>query len=92
MSNGVLFIVELLVRSMSSQSQMQHRSIELPDELLSPQSKLVYLYLTGASAASVDEMQTALGLKKLTLYSVLRSLTADGFVHQNANKYTVVDE
>lgn len=65
-------------------------SRSLPDELNSPRSKLVYLYLR-SNSASLDDLQADLGIGKLTLYSVLRSLRESGFVEERDGQFAVVE-
>ena len=66
------------------------RTRELPSELESPRAKLVYLYLQPA-AATLDELQSALGLTKITLYSILRTLRERGLVEKRSGEVAVVE-
>jgi len=59
----------------------------LPDELDSPQAKLVYLYLTMTGDTTVTELQRALGVSKLALFSILDTLTTDNLVQQTEDGY-----
>lgn len=59
----------------------------LPDRLDSSRAKLVYLYLAHTGEGSVTELQQALGLSKLALFSILDSLTAKELVHQTERGY-----
>ncbi|NEU56469.1 helix-turn-helix domain-containing protein [Halorussus sp. MSC15.2] len=61
---------------------------ELPTELESPRAKLVYLYLL-PDAASIDELQTDLGVEKITLYSILRTLRERNLVEKRDGKFAV---
>ena len=63
------------------------RQTELPDELESPNAKLVYLYLSWHGEASVGELQAGLGMKKLSLYGVLQTLCERRLVEQNGEQY-----
>ncbi|WP_232820513.1 helix-turn-helix domain-containing protein [Halorussus litoreus] len=65
-------------------------STALPTELESPRAKLVYLSLR-SSAASVDELQSTLGVPKLTLYSVLRTLRERNLVKKQDGRFAVVE-
>ena len=58
-----------------------------PPADLSAESKLVYLYLHTADGCNVDELQANLGLKKLSLFPVLRSLTERGLVRRDGSAY-----
>jgi len=61
----------------------------VPDELDSPNAKLVYLYLDTSETATVDDMQSALSMGKMALFSVLDSLTSAGVVEEaGAGAYT----
>jgi predicted transcriptional regulator len=54
--------------------------LTLPDEVTSPQAKLVYLYLLVRSTVTVDELGASLGLPKLALFSILQTLAGYGLV------------
>lgn len=58
-----------------------------PSEL-SAESKLVYLYLHTTDGCHVDELQADLGLKKISLYPVLDSLTDRGLVRRDGMTYS----
>ena len=60
---------------MMSTSEQQ---LAIPNELDAPQTKLVYLSLLTLEEATVSELQQLLGLSKLTLLPILRSLAANG--------------
>ncbi|PAU82705.1 TrmB family transcriptional regulator [Halorubrum salipaludis] len=61
----------------------------LPPELQSPRAKLVYLYLTTKGDATVSEMGDSLGMKKLSLYSILKTLRKEGMVDCDGDTYTL---
>jgi DNA-binding MarR family transcriptional regulator len=67
-----------------------HATPVVPTELTSAQSKLVYLYLDCAGAATVDDIAGSLGLKKISLYPVLDSLETRGVVRNDGNRYVTV--
>lgn len=77
---------------MSYHQQQPHASIELPDTLNSAGAKLLYFYLQIEEDATVDELQTALGLKKVTIYSLLQTLTATGLVEQSGTTYSCQEQ
>lgn len=54
--------------------------IALPDDLSSSQAKLVYLYLRVRGTVTVDELGSALGLPKLSLFSILQTLDRNDLV------------
>jgi len=59
----------------------------VPDELTSPRAKLVYLYLDVADAATVEDLQACLDMRKIDLLSVLNSLTSTGHVELEDGTY-----
>lgn len=59
----------------------------LPPELQSPRAKLVYLYLSTNDGASVAEMGDALGMKKISLYSILKTLRKQDLVEGDDERY-----
>jgi predicted transcriptional regulator len=60
---------------------------QLPETLDTSGSKLVYLYLQIKNEATINELHTALGMKKITLYSLLQTLTATELVDQDGAMY-----
>jgi len=66
------------------------RSRALPGELESPRAKLVYLYLRTATA-SLDDLQSDLELKKITLYSILRTLRERDLVEKRDGEFAVLE-
>ena len=81
-------IVERLGMDNAMMSQQPTR-MELPAELDSPRAKLVYLYLQTHGQASLDELQVGLGMRKLSLYSILGTLSERGLVEGEAEQYVV---
>lgn len=69
-----------------SLSQQEAFASSVPAEL-SAESKLVYLYLHTTDGCHVDELQDRLGLKKISLYPVLESLTERGLVRRDGMTY-----
>jgi len=61
----------------------------LPSELQSPRAKLVYLYLTTNGDATVSEMGESLGMNKLSLYSILKTLRKEGMVACEGDTYAL---
>lgn len=75
---------------MSIQQSVQVANPEpLPEELASPRSKLVYLYLDVAGTATIDDLQASLDMRKIDLLSVLSSLTSDDHVELDDGTYAV---
>jgi MarR family transcriptional regulator, organic hydroperoxide resistance regulator len=60
---------------------------QIPDGLETSGSKLVYLYLKVEDEATINELHTALGMKKITLYSLLQTLTATELIDQEGAMY-----
>ncbi|WP_227775720.1 helix-turn-helix domain-containing protein [Haladaptatus pallidirubidus] len=61
----------------------------MPDELASPRAKLVYLYLTTTRTATLDELQNGLGLPKMSLYTIVRTLRERDLVEQEGDTVTL---
>lgn len=59
----------------------------IPDELASPQAKLVYLSLLVGDETEPTDLQRTLGLPKLTLFAVLESLAAKDLVRRTEDGY-----
>ena len=74
---------------MQQYSASERRTDPLPGELASPQAKLVYLYIEAMESATVDDQTEALSMKKLSVLSVLRSLSGDGLVERDGNRFVV---
>ena len=68
--------------------QLPKGTATLPDDIESPRAKLVYLYLATGGEATLDDLQDGLGLKQITLYSVLGTLRERGLVRFEGNTYT----
>ena len=49
----------------------------------------MYLYLTTNEQATVGEMGDSLGMKKLSLYGVLKTLRKQGMVDRDGEAYTL---
>ncbi|WP_372910825.1 TrmB family transcriptional regulator [Salinigranum sp.] len=62
---------------------------ELPTELDSTSSKLVYLYLHASGACTIDELQSSLEMKKISLYPLLKTLSKKGLVDSEGETYQV---
>ncbi|WP_396612297.1 MarR family transcriptional regulator [Haloferax sp. S1W] len=64
--------------------------VEVPGELNSPAAKLVYLYLSTHDGASISDLQDGLEMKKISLYSILGTLSKRGLVRQeDAERYHI---
>lgn len=71
----------------STQQHQPQPDLELPGAFETSGAKLVYLYLDVAGDATIDELQAALGMKKVTLYSLLQTLTATELVDRVGTEY-----
>ena len=63
------------------------RELAVPDELASPQAKLVYLTVLVTDEANATDLQQLLDLPKLTVFAVLESLVARGFIQRTGDCY-----
>jgi DNA-binding MarR family transcriptional regulator len=61
----------------------------LPDDIDSPRAKLVYLYLSVDGEQTLSDLRTTLGLPKITLLSVLGSLSSSGHIDRENGCYVV---
>lgn len=70
----------------SDSSAQETDAQSLPDDLQTPNSKLVYLYLQRATHATVNELSAALNMKKMTLLSILSLLVDAGHVIRDGDR------
>jgi predicted transcriptional regulator len=73
--------------SRTTDAEVDADPITLPNELDSAASKLVYLYLRTEGETTVDELQSALDMKKISLYPLLRSLSKKDLVDCEGESY-----
>jgi hypothetical protein len=81
------FIIVENFRVYNEMMSQQTERVTLPTDLDSPRAKLVYLYLRTHGEATLDELQNGLGMQKLTLYSILGTLTERDLVDGDAERY-----
>ena len=62
---------------------------ELPADLSSPRGKLVYLYLATHGAVEEDDLCEGLGMKRISLYSILQTLREAGHVERVEGRYAL---
>ena len=62
---------------------------QLPDAVSSPRAKLVYLYLATHGAVCEDALCDGLAMKRISLYSVLKTLREAGHVEKDDGRYTL---
>ena len=74
---------------MESHERRAERLAPIPEEIESPRAKLVYLWLEAADGATVDDLGTALAMKKIDILSVLNSLSSAGLVERDGDEYVV---
>jgi len=60
---------------------------DLPDDLTAADSKLVYLFVAVSDGATVDDLQTALDIKKISLFPVLDTLSERGLIERIEDEY-----
>ncbi|NHN49597.1 TrmB family transcriptional regulator [Halostella sp. JP-L12] len=68
-------------------TRTQSGEATLPRELKSPRAKLVYLYLSTRGGATVEALQDGLHLEKITLFSILETLSRQDLVRKDADTY-----
>ncbi|MFC4541808.1 helix-turn-helix domain-containing protein [Halosolutus amylolyticus] len=61
----------------------------MPDDLDSAQAKLVYLYLATTGGSTIEDLSRTLALKKITVLSLLNTLSSGGYVAQRDETYVV---
>jgi len=62
-------------------------AIDVPNDLTSAESKLVYLFLTASDGATMEELHDALDIRKISLFPVLRTLTERNVVIREGSTY-----
>ena len=73
---------------MQTQKQQSTEKFDpVPETLDSPQSKLVYIYLDATGGATVDDLNQTLAMKKITVLSILSSLSKEGLVEKDDGTY-----
>lgn len=60
---------------------------DLPDDLTAADSKLVYLFVAVSDGATVDDLQAALDIKKISLFPVLDTLSQRGLIERIEDEY-----
>jgi predicted transcriptional regulator len=62
-------------------------TIDVPKDLTAAESKLVYVFLAASNGATVEELNDALGIRKISLFPVLRTLTERDVVTREGEAY-----
>lgn len=73
-----------------STAALTHDRTVIPTEIESDGSKLVYLYLHATGEATIEDLRSALDMKRLALYPVLDTLSSAGLVARDGETYAVV--
>jgi len=60
---------------------------DLPNDLTAADSKLVYLFVTVSDGATVDDLQSSLDIKKISLFPVLDTLSERGLIERIDDEY-----
>ncbi|ERG93042.1 MAG: sugar-specific transcriptional regulator TrmB [Haloquadratum walsbyi J07HQW1] len=76
-------------RAFDSESTTSLETPSVPSELTSPRAKLVYLFLSANGETTLSELQSALNMQKLSLYSILSTLRERELIDQQAERYIV---
>lgn len=75
--------------TMMEQTHSDAKISHLPTEIKSPQGKLVYLTLDATDGTTVDELGQILAMKKITILSVLNSLSTEGLIEKQDTEYVL---
>ncbi|WP_435129113.1 TrmB family transcriptional regulator [Halobaculum sp. D14] len=73
----------------ASDSATEPTMEQVPDDLNSPRAKLVYLYLATHGAVTEDELCDGLGMKRISLYSILKTLRGADHVTKDGDRYVL---
>ena len=65
------------------------QAIDIPTDLCSPRAKLVYLFLSVNGTSSISELQDELNMKKISLYSILKTLEKDDVISKDGERYNL---
>ena len=71
----------------NTQQHLPETTLDLPERVDTTDAKLVSLYLAIEEKATIDELQAVLGMKKISLYPLLQTLTATDHVDRVGNTY-----
>lgn len=66
---------------------VQQQRASIPSEISTPRAKLVYFALAVTNGSTVPELQEILSLRKLTLLSILDSLSKQSLVEYTGTEY-----
>lgn len=75
----------------SVEREFPHFEIDaLPESVETAEPKLVYLYLSVVEEATIEDLSETLGMKLLTLYPLLSTLTEDDLVERRGETFAAV--
>jgi len=66
------------------------QAVEMPTDLRSPRAKLVYLFLSMNGTTTISELQDGLNMKKISLYSILKTLEKEDLISKDGERYALV--
>ncbi len=64
--------------------------MSMPAELRSPRAKLVYLFLSMNGTTTISELQDGLDMKKIALYSILKTLEKRDLISKDGDSYSLL--
>jgi hypothetical protein len=67
-------------------------ALTVPQNVSSSTTKLVYVFVTTRQVTTIDEICSALRMKRLTLFGVLPRLLSDGYVARDGDRIFVCDD
>ncbi|WP_226005051.1 MarR family transcriptional regulator [Natrinema salinisoli] len=76
---------------MMHEAQTTDPITQLPSELDSAQSKLVYLTLEATGGATTDDLSQLLNMQKLSILSVCSSLSSEGLIERPGAEYVLAN-
>ncbi|QLK24764.1 helix-turn-helix domain-containing protein [Natrinema zhouii] len=76
---------------MLQDAQTTGRLSQLPTELDSAQSKLVYVTLEATGGATTTDLSDLLNMQQLSILSVLSALSSEGLIEKTGSEYVVAN-
>lgn len=76
----------------SLQENVQNlRELSIPEEINSSNAKLIYVYMKSVTTATLEQICSALSMKKITLYPIISTLKNKGFITKSNNVYKIAN-
>lgn len=75
--------------STETDARIDNHTPDIPPSINTPGAKLVYLYINTATATTIEDLQTGLDMKKITLFSILDTLKSADLITKTENQYQV---